>query len=118
MLVIFFNIKGIVHKQFVLVGQTVNSAYYCKILRRLRENVRKLRSEIWRQKNWLLHHDNAPSHTSFLIRESLTKNNMTVVPHLPKLKCRHFDNIKMMETESQVVLNTLTEHNFQDAFVK
>jgi hypothetical protein len=25
----FFNIKGIVHKEFILAGQTVSSAYYC-----------------------------------------------------------------------------------------
>jgi hypothetical protein len=29
MLIIFFDIKGIVHKEFLLAGQTVNSAYYC-----------------------------------------------------------------------------------------
>jgi hypothetical protein len=28
MLVIFFDIKGIVHKEFVLANQTVNSSYY------------------------------------------------------------------------------------------
>jgi histone-lysine N-methyltransferase SETMAR len=28
MLIIFFDIKGIVHKEFILAGQTVNSAYY------------------------------------------------------------------------------------------
>jgi hypothetical protein len=65
MLIIFFDIKGIVHKEFFLAGQTLNSAYYCDVLRRLRENVRRLCAEIWRQKDWLLHHDNAPSHTSF-----------------------------------------------------
>jgi hypothetical protein len=32
MLIIFFDIKGIVHKKFVLVGQTDNSAYYCDVL--------------------------------------------------------------------------------------
>jgi hypothetical protein len=32
MLIIFFDIKGIVHKQFILAGQTVNSAYYCDVL--------------------------------------------------------------------------------------
>jgi hypothetical protein len=29
MLIIFFNIKRIAHEEFVLAGQTVNSAYYC-----------------------------------------------------------------------------------------
>jgi hypothetical protein len=53
-------------KESVLAGQTVNSAYCGDILRRLRENVRRLRAKhFWRQKNCLLHHDNAQSHTSF-----------------------------------------------------
>jgi hypothetical protein len=29
---IFIDIMGIIHKEFVLVSQTVNSAYYCDIL--------------------------------------------------------------------------------------
>jgi hypothetical protein len=78
--IIFSDITGIVNKEFVLVGQAVNSAYYCDVLWRLREHVRRLHPELWRQKNWLLHHGNAPSHTSFFTREFLTKINMTVVP--------------------------------------
>jgi hypothetical protein len=35
-----------------------------------------------------------------------------------KLKGRHFDTIKVIEAESQAVLNTLTKHDFQDAFKK
>jgi hypothetical protein len=30
---------SIVHEEFVLAGQTVNSAYHCGVLRRLRENL-------------------------------------------------------------------------------
>jgi hypothetical protein len=33
-----------------------------------------------------------------------------------KLKDCHFDTIEMIEADLQAVLNTLTEHNFQDAF--
>jgi hypothetical protein len=64
-------------------SQLINFSYYYDVLRRLRENMRRLRLELWRQKNWLLHHDYAPSHTSCFTREFLTKNNLTVVPHLP-----------------------------------
>jgi hypothetical protein len=32
------------------------------------------------------------------------------------LKGRHFDTLEVIEAELQVVLNTLTEHDFQDAF--
>jgi hypothetical protein len=65
----------------------------------------------------------------------LTKNNVTGVLHptnspdlapsdfsLPQLKIKlkghRFDTIEVIEAESQVVFNTLTEHEFQDAFKK
>jgi hypothetical protein len=80
--------------------------------------VRRLRPKLWHQKNWLLHHYNAPAHTFLFIREFFTKNKMTAIPHPPyfslfprlkiKLKGRHFDTIELMEAELQVVLNTLT----------
>jgi hypothetical protein len=103
-----------------------NSAYYCNVLWWLHENVRRLHTELWWQKNWLLHHDNAPSHTSFFLPGNFfAKNNKTVVLHPPhfslfpqfkiKLKSSHFDTT---EAESQAVLNTLTEHDLQDAFKK
>jgi hypothetical protein len=35
-----------------------------------------------------------------------------------ELKDRHFDKIEVIEAELREVLNTLTEHDFQDAFKK
>jgi hypothetical protein len=103
MLIIFFDIKGIDHKEFVLAGQTVNSTYCCDILRRLRENVRRLRSELWRQLQ-LLHHDNAPSRIFSFKRGFLsfpTQPYFSLFPRLKiKLKGRHFDAAEMMEAES------------------
>jgi hypothetical protein len=68
--------------------------------------------------------DNALSHTSFFTREFFFTKNITLVPHppyfclFPRLKGRHFDTIEVMEAESQAVMNTLREQNFQDAFTK
>jgi hypothetical protein len=31
-LIVFFDIKGIIHKEFVLIGQTANSTYYCDVM--------------------------------------------------------------------------------------
>jgi hypothetical protein len=66
------------------------------------------------------------SHFRFHREIFFTKNNLTVIPHphyFPlflrlkiKLKSRHFDTLEVLEAESQAVLNTLTEHDFQDAF--
>jgi hypothetical protein len=51
MFIIFIDIKGIVYKKFVLTDQTVISAHYSNVLRRMRENVQRLRPELWQQNN-------------------------------------------------------------------
>jgi hypothetical protein len=58
---------GLFSKEFILVGQTINSAYCCDVIHRMHENVRRFRSEVWWQKNWLLHHDNAPTYVMILL---------------------------------------------------
>jgi len=63
LMIIFFNTGGIVHKEFVPPGHTVNGNFCCEVLRRLRENVRRKRSEMWKNGDWLLHHDNAPAYS-------------------------------------------------------
>jgi hypothetical protein len=80
MLIILFEIMGIVHKEFVLSNQTI-CEYYCHVLRRLLKNVRRLRHELWRQKE------------------------MAVAI---RLEGRHFDTIEAIEAEPQAVLNSVT----------
>jgi hypothetical protein len=63
--IISFDIKGIVPKVFALAGHTVYSSHHCDVLLRLLENVRRLRPELWRQKNRLLYQDNSVSHFVF-----------------------------------------------------
>jgi hypothetical protein len=83
------------------------------------ENVGRLRSKIWRQKNWLLHQDDTSLLTSFFTREFFTESSMTVIlhpPHYSVSQIEDFNTIQVIEAESQAVLNILTEHKFQDAF--
>jgi hypothetical protein len=44
--IIFFDIKEFDRKEFVLADQTVNSAYHCDALRRLRKNAASLGPEL------------------------------------------------------------------------
>jgi len=136
MIITFFDVKGIVHKASVPTGQTVNSGFYCDILRRLRENVRRRRPKRWREQTWPLHHDNAPFHTSVLTQQFLAKNKIAVIPHppyspdltpcdyflFPKMKLkligRRFDTNEEIQAESQRVLDSLIEKDFQEAFQK
>jgi len=40
MLIVFFDIRGIVHHEFAPQGQTVNAGFYCSVLCHLREDIR------------------------------------------------------------------------------
>ena len=81
MLLSFFDIRGIVHYEFVPTGQTVNQVYYLKVLERLREKVRQKRPEIFANNSRILHHDNAPAHTALSVREFLATKQITVLQH-------------------------------------
>jgi len=52
-------------------------------MRNLREAIRQKRQDLWKNKNWLLHHDNAPAHTSLLVRDLLAKINTLMMPQPP-----------------------------------
>jgi hypothetical protein len=126
----FFDVKGIVHREFVPPSTIVNSDFYCDILRRLRENVGRKRPELWCNDNWLLHHYNAPAHTSLKTTEFVTNNNMVIVSHasnspdiapcdfalFPKLemelKGRRFETVSDIQRELQAVLDSIKENDF------
>jgi len=73
MLICFFFLdsQGIVHKEFVPPGQTVNQTFYREVLERLKKRVAHVRPGIAR--TWMLHHDNAPCHTAVSINECLAE---------------------------------------------
>ena len=83
MLIVFFDVHGIVHLEFLLQGQTINQNIYKDILRRLMRSVREKRRELWETKSWLLHHDNAPAHNALSIRQFLAENNIAVLEQPP-----------------------------------
>jgi len=77
-----FDIRRIVHYEFVPTGQTVNQVYSLEVLERLHEEVRRKRTELFANNSWILHHDNAPAHTALSVREFLATKQITVLEHL------------------------------------
>jgi len=134
MIIVFFDSRGIVHKEFVPSGQTVNRAFYKDVLKRLRKRVQRVRRDI--TDDWVLQHDNTPAHTALSIREFLAKKNIRLIPHPPyspvlapcdfylfpkfksKLKGHHFGTMENIQKFVTNELNTLTENDFQYCYDK
>jgi hypothetical protein len=58
----------------------INRACYMKIVKRLREAVRRKRPELW-PNAWILHHDNAPAHKALSVKQFLAKKSITEMEH-------------------------------------
>jgi hypothetical protein len=87
MIIIFFDIKGNVHRELVLAGQAVSYVYYL-VLRQLQENVRRLRPELSRQKSGCCITTYRLSLPFFTI-ELLKKKEHDCRPALALLLCFH-----------------------------
>lgn len=136
MLICFFDVRGIVHSEYVPEHQTVNQVFYLSVLRRLRESVRLKRPDLWRSGDWFFHHDNAPAHTAISVREFLAKNRMTPLPHPPyspdlapcdfflfsrmkrELKGKRFADIPEVKRESKAALQGIGKDEYKRCFAQ
>ncbi|CAL1685264.1 unnamed protein product [Lasius platythorax] len=133
-LIVFFDIEGIVHQEFVPPNQIINADFYCDVLKRLKEAVYNERREMRYKHHWLLHHDNASIHTAQKTLNFLRDNNISIVPHPPnspdlapcdfflfsKIKKEHNKyhpkTRDKVEAVWQEVLRSLRPKDFQEAF--
>jgi len=133
MMMVFFDLDGIVWAEFLPRNTTVNSEYYKGLLDRLRDDVRRKRPEKWAN-NVILHHDNALCHTLLLVRQFLSNKNIMVCPHPPyspdlapcdfwvfpkvkmTMKDKHLELIQDLEAATTAQLETLTKEDFQNCF--
>jgi hypothetical protein len=60
---------------------TLRGLFTKNSLRQAKQSTPRLGEEISGQMNWLLHHNNAPPHTSLFTRDFFNKINMTAAPH-------------------------------------
>ncbi len=81
MLIVFFDTRGVVLRHWVPNGQGVDRHLYRQVMEDLREAVRRRCPDVWRQKNWCIHHDNAPAHCADLVQNFLRQHGVQQVPH-------------------------------------
>ena len=79
----FFCHEGVIHHEYAPPGQTLTKEYYIKVLRRLRDAIRRKRPQFWASGDWQFHHNNAPAHCSALMQAFLAKNHITQVCRAP-----------------------------------
>jgi histone-lysine N-methyltransferase SETMAR len=84
MMTVFFNSEGVVRHEFPPQGKTVTKEYYLEVMKHLCEAIRKKEAQCLEVKP-MIHADNAPTHTSLLIRQLLVKYETTVIPQPPYL---------------------------------
>jgi len=120
--------------EWVPEGQTVNQTYYLTVLATLRERVRKKRPELWKNKSWILHQDNAPAHNALSVKRYLAARGTPVLEHAPyspdlapcdfflfpkiksALKGTRFESMEKVKRKSAELLNALTKEDFQHCF--
>jgi len=74
MLVIFFNWQGVIHKEFVPEGETINAVYYKGVMERLLNRIRRVRPGMCESGDcWFRLHNNAPSNNATIIKQFLAQ---------------------------------------------
>jgi hypothetical protein len=83
MLLFFFDSQGVVHKEFVPKGKTVNAEFYKGVMGRIPWAHSTCLSSCILLSRFFLLHDNAPAHKAASFCQFLTPNNVTILHHPP-----------------------------------
>jgi len=136
MLVIFFDWQGVIHKEFVPEGETINTVYYKGVMERLLNRIRHVRPGMCESLDWFLLHDNAPPHNPTIVKQFLAQRKVIVLNHPPyspdlapadyflfpkvnsNLKGCLFDSISDIQTAVTSTLNTIAKDNFYKGIQK
>ena len=98
----------------------------------MRDRIRRVRREILDK--WILHHDNAPSHTAFIVADLLVKMGVTTLPQPPyspdvappdfflfpkikrALKGQHHGTLERVKAAATTCLREIPVEAFQGAY--
>ncbi len=99
-LIIFSTLMASWWTEWLLESQTADQTYYLKVLATLWKGVRKKWPELWKNKSWILHPDNALARKTLSAKHYLATRGTTMLehtswsPHLAPCDFFLFPNIK------------------------
>ena len=82
MATVFWDSEGVVPIDFLEGKKTVTGAYYVEVLRKLRTKLAEKRPGKL-HRGIIFHHDNAPAHSSWIVRDVLREFWWELLPHPP-----------------------------------
>ncbi len=100
MLVTFFNSRGLIYREFVPTGKTVNAKFYKDVLNRLIKRINTICSDLRASRDWFLQHDNALAHNTasvcqFLVKKMLVFHPTPYSPDLARAAYFLFPKLKL-----------------------
>ena len=123
MFIVFFDMKGVILSHAVPKGQSVDSMYYSKVLRRYLMRALARKRPDGYDGGFILHQDIAPAHASqkvqTTIKIQLKEEILTLPPYSPDLalcdftlfpklkdglKGKHYNNLDELRSESTRIL--------------
>jgi len=126
----FFDVEGVIHREFVPEGQKVNAEFYVGILDQLLKRIRRVRTAKFQPNEWFLLHDNSPSHNAAIVKKFLGNRNVAVLHYAPyspdlvpadyflfpklkfSLKGRHFQTVEEIQCAVTRELNNISKTAF------
>jgi adenylate cyclase len=129
MFVFFFDVQGVIHREFVPEGQTVKGQFYLCVMERLLKLIRRVRPEFHNSKEWFLLQE--PAHTAAFFRKKKKKSN-SASPSLllarcgssgllfPKLKSqlkgKRFQDISTIQANVTEQIRSIPKDSFKKSF--
>ncbi len=131
---VFFDTQGIILCEFLPQREKIDAARYIKTLAALKQKIRQKHPQLWKDRNFWIHHDNASVHTCGDTATKIQEWGLKVLQHppyspdialcdfalFPKLKsmlkgCR-FRNLKQLQdTARDILINKMPKDTFSDA---
>ncbi len=142
MVTVFYDQSGTIMCEFAPPGSSINTESYLETLRHLKENIRQKCPGMWKggiegqtDRDFLLHHDNASSHTSTLTLALIGESGINMLAHPPyspnlapcdfflfprlknELRGRRFANLDLLKAAVRSTLRKIPPADYRDSIL-